>query len=135
MKHGDNTMTYTPPTPPEDQPQKSAFSWKPPEKYAPKRDYYADLVMSYSALTDIIDPKELECNFGDIRALDSCLLEQSMRLNEITQKMLSCVFMQDGSIIEKRLDSALKVQHAFRESYRNANTAMTHRYIASTKPL
>lgn len=115
--------------------QKSNFSWKLPENYAPKRDYYADLVMSYSALTDIADPKAIECDFGDIRALDSCLLQQSLRLNDIAQQMLSCVFMQDGSIIEKRLHNALKVQHAFRESYRNANTAMTNRYIASAKPL
>jgi hypothetical protein len=130
-------MTYTPTTPPETQaePTKSTFSWKPPENYVPKRDYYADLVMSYSAMTDIIDPKSIACEFADIRILDSCLLEQAVRLHELTHKMLDRTVRSDGRIEEKDLLNALKVQHAFRESYRNANTVMTTRYIASTRPL
>lgn len=129
-------------TPPDNQTQTETnlsqtppFSWKTPDNYTPKHDYYADLVMSYSALTDIINPKEIQCDFGDVRALDSCLLEQAILLNEITQKMLNDIYYSDGSVSEKRLFNALKAQQAFRESYRNANLAMTHRYIASTKPL
>lgn len=128
-----DTTTAPQATPPENQAPKSTFSWKPPENYVPKRDYYADLVMSYSAMTDIIDPKSIACEFADIRILDSCLLEQSVRLHELTHKMLDRTVRSDGRIEEKDLLNALKVQQAFRESYRNANTVMTTRYIASTR--
>src|SRR3989338_484886 len=132
-------MTNTTCTPPEAQtePTKPTFSWKPPEKYTPKHDYYADLVMSYSAMTDIINPAAIDCEYGDIRSLDSCLLKQSLRLNELTHKMLEHdqVTYNDGGIRVERLLIALKVQQAFRENYRAGNLAMTQRYLASTRPL
>lgn len=127
--------------PPEDQKTQispnptTTFSWKPPENYTPKKDYYADLVMSYSAMTDIIDPKSIHCEFGDIRILDSCMLEQSLRLNELTHKILDNVTFHQGNPHEKNLRNALLVQRAFRENYTSANRVMNHRYIASTNPL
>lgn len=110
--------------------QSAALALQTPDDGAPKYDVYTGMIKSYSALTDVINPKAIECDFGDIRELDSCMLEQAVLLNNLTIKMFDSVYYDDGSINQAKLFNALKVQQAFRESYRSANMAMTHRYIA-----
>lgn len=122
-------------TPLDDTSAATHFSWQIPDNYQPKHDYYADLVVSYSAMTDIVNPQSLQCDYADIRVLDAHLLKQSLRLHELADQMLHNVHYADGDIISKRLEEALRVQHAFRENYSTANRIMTHRYIATAKPL
>jgi hypothetical protein len=122
--------TPTPPTSPQ-----SSFSWKKPEKYWPKRDYYADLVMSYSAMTDIINPDAIECDYSDVRILDSMMVEQTGALHTLAKSIFDQVYRENGELDEQKLLLALRMNKAFRECFATTNLTLVRRYIASNSAL